>query len=38
MRDGCALVPADVGNAGLQERLGDGKDAFAFEMLALAFA
>ncbi len=31
MRDRCALVAADIAHAGLQQRLGDGEDAFAAE-------
>ena len=34
MRDRRALVAGDVGHAGLQQRLGDGEDAFAAEFLA----
>jgi hypothetical protein len=34
--DGRALVAADVGDAGLQQGLGDGEDALAVEGLALA--
>ena len=36
MGDRRALVAADIGDAGLQRRLGDRKDAFAFENLAVA--
>ena len=36
MRDGRALVAADVGHARLQQRLGDGQDAFAAEGFAVA--
>ena len=36
MRDRRALVAADVGHARLQQRLGDGQDAFAAEGLAVA--
>ncbi len=36
MRDGRALVAADIGHAGLQQRLGDREDALAAEDLALA--
>ena len=38
MRDGRTLVAADVRDAGLQQALGDSKDAFAVELLALANA
>ena len=31
MRDRRALIAADIGNAGLQQRLGDREDAFAVE-------
>ena len=31
-----ALIAADIGDAGLQQRLGDGKDAFAVEGVAVA--
>jgi hypothetical protein len=34
VRHGRALVAADIGNAGLQERLGHGEDAFAVEGLS----
>ena len=34
MRDRRALVAADIGDAGLQQRLGDGEDALAAEHLA----
>ena len=34
MRDRRALVAGDIGHAGLQQRLGDGEDAFAAEFLA----
>ena len=33
-----ALVAADIGDAGLQQRLGDGKDALAMKHGALAKA
>ena len=36
MRHRRALVAADIGNARLQDRLGDGEDALAAEALALA--
>ena len=36
MGDRRALVAADVGHARLQQRLGDGQDAFAAEGLAVA--
>ena len=36
MRDRRALIAADVGHARLQQRLGDGQDAFAVEGLAVA--
>ena len=38
MRDRRALVAADIGHARLQQRLGDGEDAFAVEGLAVARA
>src|SRR5882724_10509760 len=38
MRDGRALIAADIGHARLQDRLGDGKDALAAEDLAVAQA
>ena len=34
MRDGRTLVAADVGDARLQQRLGDGEDSLALELLA----
>ena len=34
MRDRRALIAGDIGHAGLQQRLGDGEDAFAAEFLA----
>jgi hypothetical protein len=34
MRDRGALIAADIAHAGLQQRLGDGEDAFAAEGLA----
>ena len=34
VRDRRALIAGDVGHAGLQQRLGDGEDAFAAELLA----
>ena len=36
VRDRCALVPANVGNAGLQQGLGNREDAFARKLLARA--
>jgi len=36
MRDGRSLIAADVGDTLLQQRLGDGENAFAAEDLALA--
>ena len=36
VRDRRALVAGDVGHAGLKEGLGDGEDAFAGELVALA--
>ena len=36
MRDGRALIAADVGDPGLQQRLGDGENALAAEFRALA--
>ena len=36
VRDRRALVAADIGDAGLQRRLGDRKNAFAFENVAVA--
>ena len=36
MRDRRALVAAHIGHARLQQRLGDGQDAFAAEDLAIA--
>ena len=36
MRDRRALIAADIGDAGLQQRLGDRQDAFAAEDLAVA--
>ena len=36
MRDGGAGIAADIGDAGLQQRLGDGEDAFATERIAVA--
>ena len=36
MRDRRALVAADIGDAGLQQRLGDGENALAAEFLAVA--
>ncbi len=36
VRDGRALIAGDVGNAGLQQRLGDGENAFAAKFLAFA--
>jgi hypothetical protein len=36
VRDGRALVSRHVGDAGFEERLGDCKDAFAMELLAVA--
>ena len=36
MRDRRALIAADIRHAGLQQRLGDGEDAFAAEGLAVA--
>ena len=36
MRDRCALIAADVRHARLQQRLGDGQNAFAAESLAVA--
>ena len=36
MRDGGALIAADVGHAGLQQGLGDGQNALAVKDLALA--
>ena len=36
MRDRRALIAADIGHARLQQRLGDGQDAFAAEGLAVA--
>jgi len=36
MRDRRALIAADIGDAGLQQRLGDGEDAFAAEGVAVA--
>ena len=36
MRDGRALIAADIGDAGLQQRLGDGEDPLAAKFLALA--
>jgi hypothetical protein len=38
VRDGRALVAADISDAGLQQRLGDGQDALAMEHLAVAQA
>ena len=38
MRDRRALVAADIGDARLQDRLGDGQDALAAEHLAVAEA
>jgi hypothetical protein len=34
MRDRRALIAADIAHAGLQQRLGDGEDAFAAKSLA----
>ncbi len=36
MRHRRALIAADIGDAGLQDRLGDGQDALAAEQLAVA--
>ena len=36
MRHRRALIAADIGDAGLQQRLGHGEDAFAAEGLAVA--
>ena len=36
MRNGCALVAADIGHTRLQQRLGDGENAFAAEQLTFA--
>ena len=36
MRDRRALIAADIGDAGLQQRLGDCEDAFAVEGFAVA--
>ena len=36
MRNRRALIAADIGDAGLQQRLGDGENAFAAEFLAFA--
>ena len=36
MRDRRALIAADIADAGLQQRLGDGENAFAAEFLAVA--
>jgi phage protein U len=36
MRHRRALIAADIGHAGLQQRLGDGEDALAVEGLAVA--
>ncbi len=36
MRDRRALIAADIGDAGLQQRLGDGENSLAAEFLALA--
>jgi hypothetical protein len=36
VRDRRALIAGDVGHAGLQQRLGDGEDAFAAEFLSSA--
>jgi hypothetical protein len=38
VRDGCALVAGHVRDAGLQQRLGHGQDAFAAKLVALAQA
>ena len=38
MRHGSALIAADIGYAGLQKRFGNGKNAFAFKMFAIAAA
>jgi hypothetical protein len=38
VRDGCALVAGHVRDAGLQQRLGDGQDALAAKLVALAQA
>ena len=38
MRHRRALIAADIGHARLQQRLGDGQDAFAAKHLALAQA
>ncbi|MEI2735894.1 MAG: hypothetical protein V9G24_14545 [Rhodoblastus sp.] len=36
MRDRRALIAADIGDAGLQQRLGDGENALAMKDFALA--
>ncbi len=36
MRDRRALIAADIGDAGLQQRLGDRENAFAAEDFAVA--
>ena len=36
MRDRRALIAADIGHAGLQQRLGDGENSLAAEFLAFA--
>ena len=36
MRNRRALIAADIGDAGLQQRLGDGENALAAEFLAVA--
>ena len=36
MRDRRALIAGDIADAALEQRLGDGEDAFAAELLARA--
>ena len=38
MRNRRTLVAADIGNACLQKRFGDGENTLAFEMFAVALA